>query len=79
MLLVIAGEGPGSAQVWLLSYPAARYEESPNDFKPVPRDRDSRDGKKFITIQASGLVNIWIASEGDATQCVTLPQERWLL
>ena len=30
------------------------------------------DGKKFTTIQTSGLVNIWIAPEGDATRAVKL-------
>jgi Tol biopolymer transport system component len=72
-LLVIAGDRPGAGQVWLLSYPAGEHRRITNDLNGYRAIGMTADGKKFTTIQESGLVNIWVAPEGDAKRAVKLP------
>ena len=72
-LLVIAGENPGTSQLWSLSYPDARKRQITNELSSYRAIGISADGKKVSTIQVSGLVNIWIAPEGDAKRAVQLP------
>ena len=72
-LLVIAGDQPGNSQVWILSYPDGEQRRITNDLNGYRAIGMTADGKKFSTVQNSGLVNIWIAPEGDATRAVQLP------
>ena len=72
-LLVIAGDQPGASQVWLISYPAGEPRRITNDLNGYRAIGMTADGKKFTTIQSSGLVNIWVAPEGDAKRAVKLP------
>lgn len=72
-LLVIAGDIPGATQVWLLSYPDGKKRRITNDLNVYRSLGLSADGRKLSTVQTGGLVNIWIAPEGDAKQAVQLP------
>jgi serine/threonine protein kinase len=71
-LLVIAGEGTAASQVWYLSYPGGEKRQITNDLNTYRAIGLSADGTRFSTVQASGLVNIWIAPEGDANRAVQL-------
>jgi Tol biopolymer transport system component len=72
-LLVIAGDLPGVSQVWLLSYPGGERRRITNDLNGYRAIGMTADGKKFTAIQTSGLVNIWIAPDGDAKRTIQLP------
>jgi len=71
-LLVIAGDQPSTSQVWLLSYPDGELRRITNDLNGYRAIGLTADGKKFSTIQSSGVVNIWVAPEGDAQRAVKL-------
>ena len=72
-LLVIAGEAVGRTQIWFVSYPNGERRRITNDLNGYRSIGLAADGTKFSTIQTSGLVNIWIAPEGDAKHSVQLP------
>jgi serine/threonine protein kinase/Tol biopolymer transport system component len=72
-LLVIAGEGPGLTQVWFLSYPSGERQRITNDLNAYRTLGLAAEGSKFSTIQTNGLVNLWIAPDGDAKRAIQLP------
>lgn len=71
-LLVIAGNLP-DPQVWLLSYPSGETRLITNDLNPHRSIGLSEAADKFVTVVSSGLVNVWVAPEGDAKRAVQLP------
>ena len=72
-LLVIAGDNPAIAQVWFINYPDGTVRRITNDLIQYRAIGLTQDGKKFTTVQAHGLVNLWVAPEGDAEKAVRLP------
>ncbi|MGI9068668.1 MAG: protein kinase domain-containing protein [Pyrinomonadaceae bacterium] len=72
-LLVVAGEAVGPTQIWFLSYPGGERRRITNDLNGYRSIGLAADGTKFSTIQRSGLVNIWIAPDGDAKRAIQLP------
>jgi Tol biopolymer transport system component len=72
-LLVIAGEYPGLSQVWFLSYPDGATRKVTNDLNGYRTIGLTTDGTRLSTIQTSGMVNVWVAPEGDAKRAVQLP------
>jgi len=72
-LLVVAGEAVGATQIWFLSYPGGERRRITNDLSGYRGIGLAADGAKFSTIQQTGLVNIWIAPDGDANRAVQLP------
>jgi serine/threonine protein kinase/Tol biopolymer transport system component len=72
-LLVIAGEGVNTSQHWILSYPAGEKRRVTNDLSAYRVISLTGDGRKLATIQVDGLINLWVAPEGDATRAVGLP------
>jgi len=72
-ILVVAGELAASAQVWLLSYPDGEKRKVTNDLNAYRALTTTADGHRFTTVQANGLINVWVAQEGDAAQAVQLP------
>jgi serine/threonine protein kinase len=72
-LLVIAGDNGGTSQVWMVSYPEGTKRRITNDLNTYRALGLSSDGRKFTTVQASGLVNIWVVPEGDAKRAIQLP------
>ena len=72
-LLVVAGDNPAIAQIWIMNYPDGTVRRVTNDLIQYRALGLTEDGKKFTTVQAHGLVNLWIAPEGDAEKAVRLP------
>jgi serine/threonine protein kinase/Tol biopolymer transport system component len=72
-VLVIAGDSPGSAQVWLLTYPGGEKRRITNDLNTYRTLTVTADNSKFSTVQASGLVNIFVVPDGNATRASQLP------
>jgi len=72
-VLVVAGDNPLSAMVWLISYPDGRIRRVTNDLNAYRAMGLTQDGKKLVTIQSQGLVNLWVVPEGDAAKQVRLP------
>lgn len=72
-LFVIGGDSPGLAQLWFVSYPDGEKRRITNDLNTYRTIGVTADGSKLSTIQVSGLVNIWVAPDGDAKRAVQLP------
>jgi eukaryotic-like serine/threonine-protein kinase len=72
-LLVIAGTSYADPQVWLLSYPSGTMRPLTNDLDQHRAIGLSHEADKFVTVVSSGLVNVWVAPEGDAKRAVQLP------
>ena len=72
-LLVVAGNTASDPQVWLLSYPGGEMRAITNDLNQHRGIGLSDDAEKFVTVVSSGLVNVWVAPEGDAQRAVQLP------
>ena len=72
-LLVIAGDNPGAAQLWIVSYPDGRVRRVTNDLNNYRAIGITQDGKMMTAVQSQGLVNLWVVPEGDAAKGVRLP------
>ena len=72
-LLVIAGDGPGTAQLWLINYPNGQIRRVTNDLNNYRAIGLTQDGKTLTTVQAQGLVNLWVVPEGNAAKGIRLP------
>jgi serine/threonine protein kinase len=72
-LLVVAGDTPGAAQLWFINYPDGSARRVTNDLSTYRAIGLTQDGKKFATVQAQGLVNLWIVPDADASEAVRLP------
>jgi eukaryotic-like serine/threonine-protein kinase len=72
-LLVIAGESPASSQVWMMSYPDGRIRRVTNDLGAYRAIGLTQNAKTFTTVQAEGLVNLWVLPEGNAAKAIRLP------
>jgi Tol biopolymer transport system component len=72
-LLVVAGDNPGAAQLWLINHPAGTTRRVTNDLSQYRAIGLTQDGKMFTTVQAQGLVNLWTVRDGDATKAERLP------
>jgi Tol biopolymer transport system component len=72
-LLVVAGDNPGATMLWHVNYADGRVRRVTNDLNAYRAIGLTQDGKKFTTVQAQGLVNIWVVPEGDVAKAVRLP------
>ena len=72
-LLVVAGDTVSMAQMWLIDYPSGAARRVTNDLSTYRAIGLTQDGKKLTTVQAQGLVNLWIVPDGDATKASRLP------
>ena len=72
-LLVVAGDTPGSSMLWHINYPDGRIRRVTNDLNAYRAIGLTQDGKMFTTVQAQGLVNLWLVPEGDAAKAIRLP------
>jgi len=72
-LLVVAGDTAGTSQIWFVSYPNGEKRKVTNDLNAYRSISLTADGSKFSTVNSNGLVNIWIAPDGDASRSVQLP------
>jgi serine/threonine protein kinase/Tol biopolymer transport system component len=72
-LLVIAGESPASSQVWMMNYSDGRIRRVTNDLGAYRAIGLTQNAKTFTTVQAEGLVNLWVLPEGNAAKAIRLP------
>ena len=72
-LLVVAGENPAAAQLWVINYPEGTTRRITNDLSTYRAIGLTQDGKKFTTVQAQGLVNLWIVPSNDPSKAERLP------
>ncbi|HUE83409.1 MAG TPA: protein kinase [Pyrinomonadaceae bacterium] len=71
-VLVVAADNPSFSQIWFVSYPAGEKRRITNDLNGYRAIGLTADGDRICTIQVSGLVNIWVAPDGDAKRAVQL-------
>lgn len=72
-LLVIAGPNAALAQLWFLSYPDAQKRQITNDLNHHRAIGLTADASKVVSIESTGLINVWVAPEGDAKRAVQMP------
>jgi serine/threonine protein kinase len=72
-LLVVAGDGVNNSQHWILSYPDGEKRRVTNDLSAYRVISLTTEGRKLATIQIDGLINVWVAPEGDAARATRLP------
>ncbi|HKE60190.1 MAG TPA: protein kinase [Pyrinomonadaceae bacterium] len=72
-LLVVAGEGPPASQHWIVSYPGGESRRVTNDLGTFRAIGLTAAGDKFTTVQAGGLVNLWVIPDADAKRAIRLP------
>jgi len=72
-LLLIAGENAAEPQVWLLSYPDGTMRQLTNDMDQHRGISLSAAGDRFVSVVQKGLVNVWVAPDGDANRAQQLP------
>jgi Tol biopolymer transport system component len=72
-LIVVAGESTGLAQLWLVNHPEGTVRRITNDLGTYRTIGLTQDGKKFTTVQAQGLVNLWVVPSNDASKAERLP------
>jgi serine/threonine protein kinase len=72
-LLVVAGESAAAAQMWLIELPGGRARRVTNDLSTYRAIGLTQDGKTLTTVQAQGLVNLWIVHDAVASKASRLP------
>ncbi len=72
-VLVVAGESPVGAQLWMINYPDGRVRRVTNDLNAYRAIGLTQDGKKLTTVPSIGVVNLWLVPEGDAARAIRLP------
>jgi serine/threonine protein kinase/Tol biopolymer transport system component len=72
-LLVVAGDVPNNAMLWYINYPDGRTRRVTNDLNGYRTIALTQDGKKLVSVQSQGIVNLWLVPEGDEKKAVRLP------
>jgi serine/threonine protein kinase len=72
-LIVVAGDSTALAQLWLINYPEGTTRRITNDLGTYRSIGLTQDGKKITTVQAQGLVNLWIVPSDDPGKAARLP------
>jgi eukaryotic-like serine/threonine-protein kinase len=72
-LIVVAGDGPPSSQHWMVAYPGGESRRITNDLGTFRAIGLTAAGDKFSTVQADGLLNLWVIPDADAKRAVRLP------
>ena len=72
-IVVVAGDSAISAMLWIVSYPDGRIRRVTNDLNSYRSIALTEDGKKLVSVQSQGLVNLWVVPEGDASKAIRLP------
>jgi len=71
-LLVVAGDNPGVAQHWIVTYPSGERRRITNDLSAYRAIGLTTDGEKLITVQAAGLINLWLVPGDRAADAISL-------
>jgi len=72
-LLVVGGDTPVNAMLWFVSYPDGHARRVTNDLNSYRTIGLTQDGRKLLSVQSRGLVNLWVVPEGDVNKAVRLP------
>jgi TolB protein len=72
-IVVVAGDSPIAAMLWIISYPDGKIRRITNDLNSYRSISLTDDGKKLVSIQSQGLVNLWVVPDGDAAKAIRLP------
>ena len=72
-LIVVAGETAAAAQLWFVNPADGTGRRITNDLGTYRSIGMTQDGKTITTVQAQGLVNLWIAPDGDVAKASRLP------
>ncbi|HZJ44214.1 MAG TPA: protein kinase [Pyrinomonadaceae bacterium] len=71
-LLVVAGDNPGVAQHWIVSYPSGERRRITNDLTSYRAIGLTANGENMTTVQAAGLINLWLVPGDRAANAVSL-------
>ncbi len=72
-LLVVAGDNPGIAQLWVINHPEGTTRRITNDLSTYRDIGLTQDGRKLTTVQSHVMVNLWIVPDGDSEKGYRLP------
>lgn len=72
-IVVVAGDSPIAAMLWIITYPDGKIRRITNDLNSYRSIALTENGKKLVSIQSQGLVNLWVVPDGDAEKAVRLP------
>jgi serine/threonine protein kinase len=73
LLMTARDQGSTVPQIWQLSYPDGETKKVTNDLSAYRAISLTADASKLVTIQVSGLINMWIMEGGSAESAVKLP------
>ena len=67
-VMVVAGDSAASSMLWIVNYPDGRTRRVTNDLNAYRSIALTEDGKKLVSVQSLGLVNLWVVPDGDASK-----------
>jgi serine/threonine protein kinase len=73
LLIVAREQGSAGAQIWQLSYPDGKAWKVTNELNFYRDISLTADAGKVMTIQISGIVNMWIVADGNSERAIQLP------
>jgi serine/threonine protein kinase/Tol biopolymer transport system component len=76
LVMVAKDQGSTGAQIWQLSYPDGKAWKVTNDLNFYRNVSLTADASKLMTIQLSGLINMWLVTNDDAGRAVELPEKK---
>jgi serine/threonine protein kinase/Tol biopolymer transport system component len=74
LLMVARDQSSAGAQIWQLSYPDGKAWKVTNDLNVYRGISLTADAGKLMTVQISGLINMWLVTDGNAGRPVKLPE-----
>ena len=72
-LIVVAGDSASVAQLWHISYPGGKSRRITNDLGAYRSLGMTAEGRSFATVQANGLLNLWVVPDGKSEKAIRLP------
>lgn len=73
LLMIARDQSSPVAQIWHLSYPDGEVRKVTNDLSFYRALSLTSDAKRLVTIETSGLINMWIVEGDDTQRAVQLP------
>ncbi|HYJ47458.1 MAG TPA: protein kinase, partial [Pyrinomonadaceae bacterium] len=73
LLMIALDQGSSVAQIWHLSYPEGEARKVTNDLNAYRTLSLTADASKLVSIEISGLINMWLVVGGDSERAVRLP------
>jgi serine/threonine protein kinase/Tol biopolymer transport system component len=73
LIMVAGNRETANNQVWHLSYPGGEARRITNDLNGYRAVAMTADSTKFVTVQTTGMMSIWVAPDGDTRRAAQLP------